>query len=47
MLEAERQAKLLEIKEKRKLKDEKVQQQQQEKEKLRQSLLKQKERWAL
>lgn len=44
VLEAERQAKLLEIQEKRKLKDEKVQLQQLEKEKLRQSLLKQKER---
>ncbi|XP_064475100.1 S phase cyclin A-associated protein in the endoplasmic reticulum-like isoform X2 [Ornithodoros turicata] len=44
VLEAERQAKLLEIREKRKLKDEKVQQQQQEKEKLRLNLLKQKEK---
>ncbi|KAL3184347.1 hypothetical protein MRX96_022963 [Rhipicephalus microplus] len=44
VLEAERQAKLLEIQEKRKLKDEKVQLQQLEKEKLRQSLVKQKER---
>lgn len=44
VLEAERQAKLLEIREKRKLKDEKVQQQQQEKEKQRQILLRQKER---
>lgn len=44
VLEAERQAKLLEIQEKRKLKDEKVHLQQLEKEKLRQSLLKQKER---